>query len=500
MNRLLIPTVALALFTPIAWAQAPGGPRALQGPPQQRAPQQNPTTQNQSTAVQPAATATAPRSNLPAPVTVNSSPAGGPPTLIQHGHIYTVGPLGTLNNADVLIDGGKIVQVGPGLTPPDGAKIINAKGRPITPGLMASFTQLGIVEISLGASGSDDSGPGIDASRFDADGDTDAPKLGQTEAAAAFDVTDAINPDSTLIPIARIAGVTRSLTAPGIGSGVFRGQAAVIDLGNGPNLVDKPKAGMVVDLSTGGGQTSRPTLWAEFRETLDDAREYWADRAGYHRPGGARDQRTARIDLDALEPVIHGREPLIVNVDRASDIRQVLQYCQTNKLKLVILSGLEAWKVAHDLAEAQVPVVIDNDLNLPFTFSDLGATLRNAARLDTAGVTVVFQPQNDDPSHYARTVTQIAGNAVANGMRWDHALAAITRNPAQVWGIADTYGTLEPGKDADVVIWDGDPLNVTSAPTAVFIRGQNMPLVSRQTKLRDRYRDLKRKNPPFAYR
>jgi imidazolonepropionase-like amidohydrolase len=85
-------------------------------------------------------------------------------------------------------------------------------------------------------------------------------------------------------------------------------------------------------------------------------------------------------------------------------------------------------------------------------------------------------------------------------MRWDHALAAITRNPAQVWGIADSYGTLEPGKDADVVIWDGDPLNVTSAPTAVFIRGQNIPLVSRQTKLRDRYRDLKHKDPPFAYR
>ena len=426
--------------------------------------------------------------------------AGAPLTLIQHGHLYTMGPLGTLTNADVLIEGDKIAQVGPHLAPPDGARIIDAKGRPVTPGLMASVTQLGIVEVSLSVDESDDSGPGLDYSRFDADGDTSAPKLNETPASAAFDVTDAINPNSTLIPIARIAGVTRSLTAPALGSGVFRGQAAVIDLGNGPNLVDKPQAGMVVDLPTGGGRSSRPILWAEFRETLDDAREYWADRAGYHRPGGARDQRTTRIDLDALEPVIHGREPLIVNVDRASDIRQVLQYCQTNKLKLVILSGLEAWEVARELAQAQVPVVIDNDLNLPFTFSDLGATLRNAARLDAAGVTVVFQPQNDDPAHYARTITQIAGNAVANGMRWDHALAAITRNPAQVWGIADTYGTLEPGKDADVVIWDGDPLNVTSAPTAVFIKGRNIPLVSRQTRLRDRYRDLKRRYPPFAYR
>ena len=144
--------------------------------------------------------------------------------------------------------------------------------------------------------------------------------------------------------------------------------------------------------------------------------------------------------------------------------------------------------------------MIDAETNLPASFSDLGATLRNAARLDASGVLVAFQPQSNDPSHYARTITQIAGNAVANGMRWDHALAAITRNPAQIWGIADSYGTLEAGKDADVVIWDGDPLNVTSAPTAVFIRGQNIPLVSRQTRLRDRYRDLDKKNPPFAYR
>src|SRR6185312_1563539 len=104
-------------------------------------------------------------------------------------------------------------------------------------------------------------------------------------------------------------------------------------------------------------------------------------------------------------------------------------------------------------------------------FAELGSTLKNAARLDAAGVTVVFMPQFGATSHYARTITQIAGNAVANGMNWEHALAAITKNPAEVWGIADSYGTLEPGKDADVVIWDGDPLEVTSAPTAVFIKG-----------------------------
>jgi imidazolonepropionase-like amidohydrolase len=456
--------IGAAVFASIALAQPGGNPRQLQGPPQARTAH--------------------PPSAMPKPVAVSPVPQGASATLIQHGHLYTVGPLGTVGDGDVLIEDGKISQVGPNLTPPDGAKIINARGRPVTPGLMVSWTQLGIEEVQLVS-------------------ETNDTTANQSIDSAAFDVADALNPDSTLIPVARIAGVTRSLTAP-VGCGeVFCGTAAVIHLGNGPDLLVKPKAGVLVDLEPTGGAkqaNSRPDIWARFRETLEDAREYWADRAGYHRPGGVRDQRTIRIDLDALGPVIRGEEPLIVHAERASTIRQVVQFAAANKLKLVIVGGGEAWEVARDLAQAQVPVVIDNNLNLPGSFSDLGATLRGAARLDAAGVRVAFQPQADNPAHYARTITQIAGNAVANGMRWDHALAAITRNPAQIWGIADTYGSLESGKDADVVIWDGDPLNVTSAPTAVFIRGQNIPLVSRQTKLRDRYRNLNRKNPPFAYR
>ncbi|MBV8801272.1 MAG: amidohydrolase family protein [Alphaproteobacteria bacterium] len=417
-------------------------------------------------------------------MTRSQPPAAGPATLIQHGHLYTVGPLGTLNNADVLIQGGTIAQVGPNLVAPDGAKIINASGRPVTPGLMASWTQIGIDEVDLVA-------------------ETNDTTANQKLDSAAFDVADAVNPNSTLIPVARIAGVTRSLTAPSACGEVFCGTAAVLHLGFGPDLIVKRQAGVLADLEPTGGtkqSNSRPDIWAKFRETLEDAREYQANRGAYHRPGGGRDQRSFRIDLDALAPVVQGSEPLIVRVDRASSIRQIVQFTQANRIKLVVVGGGEAWEVARDLAQAQVPVVIDPETNLPASFSDLGATLRNAGRLDAAGVTVVFQPQSNDPSHYARTITQIAGNAVANGMRWDHALAAITRNPAQVGGISDQYGTLEPGKDADVVIWDGDPLNVTSAPTAVFIRGQAIPLVSRQTRLRDRYRDIGKKNPPFAYR
>lgn len=412
-----------------------------------------------------------------------AQPASTNTVLIEHGHIYTVGSEGTLNNADVLIQNGKIAAVGPNLTAPPGAKVIDAHGKPVTPGLMASWTQLGITEVDL-VSETNDTTPD------------------QSQDSAAFDVADAINPNSTLIPVARIAGVTRGLTAPNDCGDVFCGTSAVIHLGVGPELLVKREAGVVVELEPNGGEeqkNSRPDIWEKFRETMDDAREYCNQRAGYHRPGGYRDQRSNRVDLDALCPVIQDKEPLLVHVERASSIRQIVAYTQTNHLSLVVLGGGEAWEVAKDIAAAHVPVVIDTEQNLPASFSDLGGTLKNAARLDKAGVTVAFRPQGGT-AHYARTITQIAGNAVANGMKWDDALAAITKNPAQIFGIAGSYGTLEPGKDADVVVWDGDPLQVTSAPTAVFIKGVDIPMVSRQTKLRDRYRDLNDRNPPFAYR
>jgi len=464
-------------------------------------------SQGQTAVVPPAAElpANARPSNNMMPLTV-PIPTGEPTYLIRGAIVHTMGPQGVIQGADVLIAGGKIAGVGQGIIMPPGAQVIEANGRPVTPGLMASFTQLGILEIDLESTTNDTT--------------ADA-----TVATAAFDVTDALNPNSTLIPITRVAGVTRAVVAPETGSSIFLGQAAVIQLGLDPNMVVRPRVGMFVifdpfragggydaeDYDSGGSQetasgggllsgpVNRPVLWAHFRETIADAREYLARQAAYHAPGGSRDQRTTRIDLDALAPVLRGEEPIVAFVNRASDIRQLLAYTKQQNLKLIIAGGAEAWMVASELAQAQVPVLLDAYTNLPGDFSSLGATLANAARLDKAGVRVAFMPPSNEPSHNARRVTQIAGNAVANGMEYEHALAAITSVPAQIWGIADTYGTLEAGKDADVVLWDGDPLEVTSAPTAVFIKGQKIPMESRQTKLRDRYRDLTRKDMPLGY-
>ncbi len=422
----------------------------------------------------------------PRPVVATAVTPASPSStfLIRHGQIHTVGALGTIANVELLIAAGKIAALGRNLAAPKGATVIDAQGKPVTPGLMASYTQLGIEEIELVNEDNDSTNdPSIDN--------------------AAFDVVDAINPNSTLIPVARIRGVTRAITAPVLGSGVFFGQAAVIHLGDSPDPVVRRQAGVLVTLGPVATDKDRPTradTWAQFRETLDDAREYWAQRSGYHRPGGSRDQRSSRIDLDALGPVVKGNEPLIVHAERASDIREAVHYATTNHIRVVLLGAEEGWEVADVLARAHVPVILDSEHNLPTYFADIGATLKNAARLDRAGVLVTFMPQSNGPAHFARTITQIAGNAVANGMPWEHALAAITKNPAMVWGLSDTYGTLDIGKDADVVLWDSDPLEVTSAPTAVFIRGERIAMISRQTMLRDRYRDLQHKYPLFGYR
>ena len=231
------------------------------------------------------------------------------------------------------------------------------------------------------------------------------------------------------------------------------------------------------------------------REALQDALDYANNRSSFDR-GERRDYALSRLDLEALEPVVKGELPLVLTVDRASDIEAALRLAREYKLKLIIAGGREAWMVAGQLAAAKVPVLLDPLANLPESFEALGSTLESAARLQKAGVTVAFMT---DDAHDVRNIKQSAGNAVSYGMSWEAALAALTIVPARIWGIADHYGSLEPGKDADVVVWDGDPLELTSSPEHVFIRGTEMPQDTRQLRLRDRYKELSREVPP-AYR
>lgn len=220
--------------------------------------------------------------------------------------------------------------------------------------------------------------------------------------------------------------------------------------------------------------------------------DYAANRRAFEQ-GERRAYALSRLDLEALVPVVRGERPLVVTVHRASDILATLALAREFGLRLILSGVDEGWIAAGRIAAAGVPVLLNPMDNLPSNFERIGATLENAARLRGAGVTVAFMTGD---AHNARNIRQAAGNAVAYGMPWEEALAAMTSVPARIWGIADRYGTLEPGKDADVVIWSGDPLELATAAEAVFIRGEQIPMENRQTKLRDRYRNLARPLPP----
>jgi len=251
--------------------------------------------------------------------------------------------------------------------------------------------------------------------------------------------------------------------------------------------------GMFVELGEAGAAVSggsRSVAMLELREALTDARDY----ARRRNPGWLeRSRALSRLDLEALGPLLDREIPLVAGVHRASDIRALLRLASEFGLDVVVLGGAEAWMLADELSAAHVAVILDPLQNLPTRFEQLGARLENAALLDAAGVTSAFSAPD---AHNDRNSRQLAGNAVAYGLPRDSALAALTLGPMRIFGLDADRGTLAPGSIADVVVWDGDPLEVTSFADAVFIAGEKIPMDSRQTKLRDRYLDLKRPLPP----
>ncbi len=395
---------------------------------------------------------------------------------ITGARIHTMGPQGTIENGTLVIRDGRIASVAAGAPTPDGARRIDAAGKIVTPGLFNSLTRLGIVEVSA-VEGSEDAS---------AEGD---------RITAAFDVAYAINPRSTLIPVNRVDGLTRVVVAPEPADSLIAGEGAIIHLGGGDDYLVSRRAAMFAVLGEGGARRSggaRGAAMMRLREAFQDALDYAANRRAFDQ-GERRAYAVSRLDLEALVPVVRGERPIVISVNRASDIEATLALAREFGLRLILAGVDEGWMVAGTIAAAGVPVLLNPMSNLPSSFETIGATLENAARLRRAGVTVAFMTGD---AHNARNIRQAAGNAVAYGMPWQDALAAMTSVPAKIWGITASYGTLEPGKDADVVIWDGDPLELTTVPDAVFIQGEQIPMENRQLELRDRYRDLSGPLPP----
>jgi imidazolonepropionase-like amidohydrolase len=228
------------------------------------------------------------------------------------------------------------------------------------------------------------------------------------------------------------------------------------------------------------------------RQALVDTRFLRARRADADR-GQTRPLAGHPLDLAALGPVVDRKVPLTISADRAADIVALLQLAREQKIRLVIVGGAEAWKVRDQLAEARVPVVLQPTRNLPGSFSELGARNENAALLHEAGVELAIAVLGEP--HNVRNVRQEAGIAVSYGLPYQAALAAITRNIAHIYGMDAKYGTIAPGRKANLVVWSGDPLELSSWPEQVMIHGKSIPSKSRQTQLRDRYMDLTKYRP-----
>ncbi|MDX1442176.1 MAG: amidohydrolase family protein [Gammaproteobacteria bacterium] len=397
---------------------------------------------------------------------------------IINGVVHTQAEAGVIKEGTVLIRDGRIAAVGSDVVIPEDATVIDAAGKVVTPGLMDPSTNLGLVEVGA------------------VDDTVDYVYSGDRFNAAHY-VADAINPRSTLIPVQRIEGVTRTASVPGTswsGGKLIHGQSAVISLGSVDDFILVDRAAMHAafgETGSGYGGESRGGAMLALREALQDAKDFGNNRRAFE-AADRYDYALSRLDLEAMQPVLRGEMPFVVTVHRASDIEAVLRLAEDFDLDLVINGGAEAWMVADQLAAAEVPVIIDALQNLPSSFEMIGSTLQNAAALNAAGVKVAFTAG----SHNARNITQYAGNAVANGLPWTAALEAMTVNPAAIYGV-ENFGRIAPGYDADVVVWDGDPLEVTTFADHVFIRGEKVEMTSRQIKLRERYRDDEER--PQAY-
>src|SRR3954471_13456407 len=394
---------------------------------------------------------------------------------ITGGKVYPVsGP--PIENGTVVITNGKIAAVGANVAVPAGAQRIDATGKIVTPGFVNSATQLGVQEISQVSDTRDMSARGKD------------------EIAAAFTVWEGLNPNSVMLAPARKDGITSFVVIPT--GGLVSGQAALVDVvpGTTSDMIIRAPVAMVAEIGDpqSAGLNARGELIVKLRELLEDTRFFQTHRDAFDR-AQTRPFAASRLDLEALIPVIEGRLPLLVSVDKESDIDASMRLAREFNIKLIIGGGSEAWMMADRLAAARIPVLTGAMNNIPAGFGALGQRQENAGLLRKAGVQVALIGNaggGDEEAFNVRNLKQEAGNAVAYGMTWDDALRAVTLAPAEFFGAADRVGSLQPGREGNVVVWSGDPFEFTTRVEHVFVRGVEYHDRTRQDLLIERYRNL----------
>ncbi len=402
-----------------------------------------------------------------------SAPAMAETVAIMGGTVVVGDGSAPMEGATVLIRDETIVAVGANVAVPADARVIRADGQFVTPGIVAGFSRLGLIEVDAVAGSNDATG-------------------GRSGFSASLDVAYGIDPSRNPIAINRSAGITRAVVAPNASNDIFGGLGAVIDLGSDASPITKRRAFLFVDMGEGGANAaggsrmgSHALLRAKFREAQD-----YADGEDDFDDGLLRVE-DARVLISAM----NGDIPMMVHVEGATDIRQVLALkSEYPKLKLILVGVSEGWMVAPEIAAANVPVIASALNDLPVNFAMRGATQSNIGRMKDAGVIVAIGMIDDRDAHQLRYTPQYAGNLVAlgrvpgaTGLTWDEGMAAITSVPATIMGHGGKMGVLKAGARADIVIWTGDPLEISSTAEYVMIGGVEQPMGNRQERLRDRY-------------
>jgi imidazolonepropionase-like amidohydrolase len=405
---------------------------------------------------------------------------------LTHAKIFTLA--GTpIEDGTLVIRDGKIAAVGANVEVPAGAQVIDAKGLQIYPGLFDPVTQMGMSEISA----------------VNATVDTTETGPYNPDVVAAT----AVFPSSEHIPVTRASGITEVLAVPDSGGfdgggsrGVIGGQASAISLAGWTinEMLIKRSVAMVISWPTIETRTfdfatfsrrEKPFTEAkqdyekqvnELTDYLDRARHY-AQAMGH---GGPADYKRD-LKLEALAPVIRGQLPALVFADRARDIRNAVEFCDKQKLKMILAGGAEAYKVKDLLRSKGIPVILRPTLSLPNEEDDpYDRLLSQPAELAAAGVKFAFGSFDNS---FARRLGQQAANAVAYGLPYDEALKAVTAYPAEIFGVADQVGTLESGKLANIIVTNGDPLELTTEVKFLFIKGQRTSLDNRHQRLYEKY-------------
>lgn len=407
--------------------------------------------------------------------------------VIRNARIVTVSGA-TIENGSIVIQDGKIAAVGASVNAPSGAQTIDAKGASVFPGIIDASTNLGLMEIPLGAPGTDD----------------DA-EVGDMNPNARAIV--AVNPHITHVNISRANGVTTVVTQPS--GGVISGQSAVINLvGSTPaQMTVNPTFGLVINFprvsNFGGGFGGFGQQPPDFNEAirqrdrrLDALRTMLKDAEAYGKAQDAyaRDKNLPRpktnLKLAALIPYVRGERPVVFEVDREVDIRNAVKFADEMKLKAIISGGNDAWKAADLLKQKNIPVIITGIWSLPAREDDYyDALYENAAKLHRAGVK--FAVASGDSGANVRDLPYQAGMTAAFGLPKDEALKAVTLYPAQILGVADRLGSIEVGKTANIVVANGDVLEPTTKILHLFINGRKIPLTSRHTELYEQFKDRK---------